>query len=302
MKRIFWATALLLAIPMLAHANCVESLWICKLKPYEPNPNLGNTNNTSPECDGPATSGDVKKIKDAYDAIPNTLSKVKNDLCQVKHIFVTSTASHSWARYNDPSVHPNDNPGASYIAITRSALNKHFALKQDEHLRGLSPKGSAGVFHTSSGSNSRNVKFGLMYSLAHELAHIKWHQQYPLSGSQLGIPCYDSIFGPSWQSTAAAKMNRWTEFGKDNVGTHPGIPNPKNASSDQLYKIYNSGFATALAAANPEEDFVESYALGVVNAACTGCLFSLNSSSGKTTLSNRPPVDAKIACVAQNYF
>src|SRR3954452_24444672 len=141
-----------------------------------------------------------------------------------------------------------------------------------------------------------------MYSLAHELAHIKWHQQYPLSGSQLGIPCYDSIFGPSWQSTAAAKMNRWTEFGKDNVGTHPGIPNPKNASSDQLYKIYNSGFATALAAANPEEDFVESYALGVVNAACTGCLFSLNSSSGKTTLSNRPPVDAKIACVAQNYF
>src|SRR3954454_8891144 len=99
-------------------------------------------------------------------------------------------------RYNDPSVHPNDNPGASYIAVTRSDLNKHFALKQEEYLRGLSPKGSAGVTHASFGSNSKNVKFGLLYSLAHELAHIKWHQQYPLTGSQPGIPCYDSVFGP----------------------------------------------------------------------------------------------------------
>jgi hypothetical protein len=133
MKRILWTVLLYLIVPTLADANCNDNLWICKLKPYEPNPNLINTNNTSPECDGPAPSGIARKIKDAYDAIPNTLSKVKNDLCQVQHIFVTSAASHSWGRYNDPSVHPNDNPGASYIPVTTSDINRTFVSRQDEH-------------------------------------------------------------------------------------------------------------------------------------------------------------------------
>jgi len=304
MKRIFWAALVALAIPMgAAHASCEDDdLWICKLKPYEPNPHQVKTDNTSPECDGAAPHGQAKKIQDAYDTIPISFTKLRSDLCRVKHIFITPATTHSWGRYNDPSVHPTDNPDQSYIAITTSDLNRHFASKQDDHLSQLSPSGVSGLFHAGFGSNSKNVKFGLLFALAHELGHIKWHRQYPLTGNQPGIPCYDSVFGSSWQNTSAAKMNRWTEFGANNLGFHPGIPDPNNASSDQLYSLYNNGFATALAAANPEEDFVEAYALGVVNAACSGCLFSINSASGSTTLSGRSPVDAKIACVAANYF
>ena len=179
MKQILLVALLYITVSTLAHATCNDSVWICKLKPYVPNPNLAKTNNPSPEYDGPAASRIARKMKEAYDAIPNTLSKVKNDLCQVQHNFVTSAASHNWGRYNDPSMHPNDNPEASYISVTTSDINRTFASIQDEHLRVLAPSGAAGVFHSGFGSKSKNVKFGLLFSLAHELAHIKWHQQYP---------------------------------------------------------------------------------------------------------------------------
>ena len=78
MKRLFWMTALLLAIPVLARADCADSLWVCKLKQYEPNPSIRNIDNTSPECEGPAARRDVKKIKDAYDTLPDTLSRFKS--------------------------------------------------------------------------------------------------------------------------------------------------------------------------------------------------------------------------------
>jgi hypothetical protein len=198
--------------------------------------------------------------------------------------------------------HPNDNPGARYIEIDSADINKPFKVKQDDHLK-FSPGGN-GVFHTASGQNSDDVKFGLLFSLAHELAHIKWHEAYPLTaGTGSGISCYDDKFAKYWDRTDNAKMNRWTQYGQANLGVPKGVVVPPGqASPDQLFDIYNKGFATGLAAANPEEDFVEAYSLGVVNLACRDCLFSINSAAGSTTLSNRQPVDAKIACAAGLYF
>jgi hypothetical protein len=308
MKRLWVAAALSIVLPTLANASCADDdLWICKLKPYEPDPTVVNTDNTSPKCNGKAPTGLKKKIQDAYDAIPGDLPgdplfKFKNDLCQVDHIFVTSGADHSWGRYNDPLKHPNDNPGSRYIAIDSADINKPFKAKQDDHLKNLSPGGNS-VFHTAFGQNSNDVRFGLLFSLAHELAHIKWHEAYPLTtGTGSGVPCYDNAFGRYWDSTDSAKTNRWTQFGQSNLGKPQGVVPPGQASPDELFDIYNKGFATGLAAANPEEDFVESYALGVVNRACGDCLFSINSAAGSTTLTNRSPVDAKIACVATNYL
>lgn len=303
MKRFLWLASLVMLAPVTVYAGCNDDdRWICTLaNNYEPNPNLNkNTFNTSPQCGGDANPAEVRKIQEAFDAIPATLPRVKHDLCEVKHVFIAS-APHSWGRFNDPMYHPTDNPGSSYIAITRSDLNRPFTAKQDDQLNSLAP--GAGGFHTGAGGNAAHPKFGLIFALAHELGHIKWHQQYPAGPNKPGIPCYDAAFGPSWQNnTEAAKQNRWTEFGVNNLGRHPSVPFPNNAGAADIISIYNSGFATALAAANPEEDFVQAYAVGVVHAACPGCAFSFNTALGIIALSKRPAVEAKIGCVAANFF
>jgi len=292
-----------------AYAQCDITQSVCALAgSYDPNPNNpgNNPDNTSPACDPHKTVG-TKEIKLAFDAAPD---RVKTDLCQVTKIFIAPNI-HSWGRYNTPAYHPSDNPGATYIVIGQAYLNRNFSATQDDHSRSLSMGASARIKHANYGNNSDHYKYGLLYTMAHELGHIKWHQLYPLTGSQPGIPCFDSVFGPSWQDTTGAKNNRWTAFGAD-IGAHQNknIQKPMNATEADFFAIYNGDFVknlgaefvTGLGSANPEEDFVEAYALGVVNKVCDNCVFTINFASyGSVVLLGRSTPDAKIACAAQ-YF
>jgi hypothetical protein len=53
-------------------------------------------------------------------------------------------------------------------------------------------------------------------------------------------------------------------------------PSPQNANAGTLQTIYKSGVVTALGAANPEEDFVESYAMETINLAAGNTSTSTN--------------------------
>jgi hypothetical protein len=280
-KRLFFLSLLTFFASIEAHAQCDQADWVCIGNPYQPSV----PNGTSPTCMGAANPADVQKIQTAYSLILNTpsLANVAGKLCQVKHILLYTPPRHSWGRYNDPSLHPID-AGSTYIGLSTSDLNQSFRSKQDDHLS-VAPDVPPGLIHHNSvGPNADDPKYGLVYALAHELGHITWHQQYPLTGPQPGIPCFDAYFGnPSWGgNTNEAKHNRWTDFGADgSLGTPSGIPVPPQTATTphDIYLIYTNGFATALGAANPEEDFVEAYSFGVlfgvITPLCPACVFTI---------------------------
>ena len=312
MKRLFLVAFLIGSAAATAYAQCTNVDWVCVGNPYNP----GSGDGTSPTCAGPATRADARNIQKAYDSISGipSLAGVARDLCQVKHILLYSSFPYSWGRYNDASLHPGDS-GSTYIGLRTSDLNQSVMAVLDSRL-GVAPHVAPGSIHhtatglTTTGSNAAaDSLYGLVYILAHELGHIKWHQQYPLTGVQPGISCFDSTFGPSWGgNTAAAKHNRWTDFGADgNLGTPAGVPRPQNANTpNEISQIYAHGFATALAAANPEEDFVEAYSFGVVGRVSTGfcpvCDFRIQfPSSLPLSLFWRSELAPRINCAATLY-
>jgi hypothetical protein len=308
MKRPFLIGLLTWLAAVNAYAQCDQVDWVCVGNPY--NPSLGD--GTSPTCGDSANPAQVKKIQDAYDAIADvpSLGGVARDLCRVKHILLYPSLGHSWGRYNDPSLHPND-AGSTYIGLSIPDLNQSLMAVQNSQL-GVAPHVPPGqILNKGTGPKATDPRYGLVYVLAHELGHIKWHQQYPLTGLQPGIPCYDTYFGnPSWGgNTAAAKHNRWTDFGADgNLGTPLGVTRPQSANTPhEIYQIYTNGFASALGAANPEEDFVEAYAAGVLfrvaTLSCPTCVFTIEfPQDGTVPLDGRPPVDQKINGCAATYF
>ena len=272
MKGLFLIAFLIGSAAATSYAQCTSADWICVGNPY--NPSLGDS--TSPTCAPPPADGrTIQRVYDTISRVPS-LAGVARDLCQVKHILLY-TSGYSWGRYNDPSLHPGD-AGSTYIGLNTSDLNQSFMAVQDARLAVAPHVAPGSVHHTGTGYDADNRLYGLVYILAHELGHIKWHQRYPLTGVQPGIPCFDSYFGPSWGgNTTAAKHNRWTNFGANgNLGTPSGVTRPQDANTpDAIFQIYTHGFATALAAANPEEDFVEAYSFGILERVCAHCAFRI---------------------------
>jgi len=108
--------------------------------------------------------------------------------------------------------------------------------------------------------------------LAHEIGHIKFHR--PADLVQVS-PCFlNSIRDPYWSDTDSTPLDRWRDFG-DDIGKHKvrdsiTVPKPREVGTkEHLKAIYKGGFATALASASPEEDYVETYALAVLRAYST---------------------------------
>jgi hypothetical protein len=266
-----------------AHAQCNIASKLCAVannfNPVPKPPN--NPDNKSPSC-----GGSVAAIP-FIDAFNAASPDIRTSLCQLKNIFVSS-GPQGWGRFNDPSKHghdphqPNDQAGDSYIAVAQPDIGKTFSQLQDQNLKFINAGVAANINHAETNTVPG---LGLLYAMAHELGHVIWHKQYPL-GQPLHIACYDANFASSWQHPNSGKGRRWTEFDDETIDNHPdaNIKMPKAATTPaemaDIYKVY----ATALAGANPEEDFVDTYALEAVfsstHCAQNNCTFTMNFSTG----------------------
>lgn len=302
------------ATPVLAQ-DCTDIKGkICSLTNFEPDPKPsggGSSDaNSSPACDKPDTAADDQKdsIQSAFDLAP---IKVKNDLCKLTNIFVADRAS--WGRWEDPANHNNATPGKTQIAVNASDIGKTFSAKQDDNLNNSDLIPSKGITWSHSedlavGSRVAPETIGLLYVLAHELGHVRWHRDLGIGD---GIGCADDANFYSWKDIQSAKDNRWTRFGNDlGAHRHSKPKKPKDVKSDDaLRSIYLGGFVTALGAANPEEDFVESYAIRVLMEVCPQCAFNITIGSGKTATTikindagGNPDLKAKFNCVYNRYI
>jgi hypothetical protein len=265
-----------------AHAQCNDiATKVCATN-FNPDPTPpNNPDNKSPTCSGSVA---VTPFIDAFNAAP---PGIKTSLCQLKNIFVTA-GPQGWGRFNDPRKHghdphqPHDKAGDSYIAVAQPDIGKTFSDLQDQNLKLINSNVAQNINHTETDTVS---ELGLLYALSHELGHVIWHKQYQL-GSRSEIACYDAKFANTWKNSNKAKGRRWTKFRDEKIDDHinntPKMPSQAATEADMadIYKVY----PTALAAANPEEDFVDTYALEAVfsstHCATHNCTFSMNFSAG----------------------
>src|SRR5262249_26738525 len=156
--------------------------------------------------------------------------------------------------------------------VNKSDLDPYLTLsaKQDMNLQKLDIDTDIAANHQDRGKITKrdSKSLTLLYVLAHEMGHIKWRKDVPADGS-CGLSDFAS---ESWLDPANAptyaKDHRWTDFG-DDFGDRNAIinPKPKKAGATELFTIYQNSVTTALAAANPEEDFVEAYAMQAITLA-----------------------------------
>jgi len=266
-----------------ANAQCVIADKVCALSGnFNPDPTPpNNPDNKSPTCGGSVA---VTPFVDAFNVAP---IGIKTSLCQLKKIFVTA-GPQGWGRFNDPAKHghdphqPHDVAGDSYIAVAQPDIGRTFSKLQDQNLKFINSNVAQNISHTETDTVP---ELGLLYALSHELGHVIWHKQYQL-GPRSEIACYDATFASSWKNSKKAKGRRWTQFDDETIDGHindnPKMPKQAATEPDiaDIYKVY----PTALAAANPEEDFVDTYALEAVFSSthCTthNCTFSMNFGAG----------------------
>ena len=255
--------------------KCAVLQNICTLDPnYKPVPNLtygkDDPSYTRPSCQSPSTAAERSLIRNTID---QTSGQLRKDLCNLDNIFILrNVSSRSWGFYESPDYHTTS--GYTAIALNTDDLNVTFSTKQNNNNR-------IGLGITNGNHNETSLPtsvvpetWGLLYVLAHELGHIKWHK------AAYDRNCPNAI-RTTWSSLG---QSRWTGF-NEQFGTRDTnvVPQPPtNLSQAQLNNAYKGEFATALAAANSEEDFVESYALRAVNKACNGCKFTLDISTGNS--------------------
>jgi hypothetical protein len=274
---------------------------------YDPTPRNGYT---SPTCNNtPVAPNDANRIKDAFD---KATDKLQADLCSLTNVFIVN--GDSWGKWENPYFPAvNGAPGSNnaFVAINKNDLNKQLKDRKNGQLKklGLDQYGS----HTDDGASET---LSLLYTLAHEMGHIKWRRDYNSFQCNLA-----SFMSHSWTDPQDALMYattstwRWTAFGAETspdktqpFGTRKNtFPAPsKVVDPPGLAKIYQNGVWTALGAANPEEDFVEAYAIGAVMLAKPSFHLWINIANGgpKIQVNDRafrnanPDLKAKNTCVS----
>jgi hypothetical protein len=223
---------------------------------------------------------------------------LRQELCSVTAIFIMkdlASPARSSGFWEDPLIHltsPNNN---TYIFLNSDDLNRSFSDRQNKNRDDLGITVGKAIEPNTLPGDTVPQTWGLLYALAHEWGHIKWHQLIS------NPPCKNSISG-SWTSITK-DQKPFTAFGMNfGVRDVASIPLPNNANTqDALDKIYYGGFATPLSAANPEEDFVESYSVRAVANACgNSCGFQYQIATGDTvTLTDvrgNPNLRAKFNC------
>ena len=223
---------------------------------------VGKKAAVTPSCT--QSNGNATTVRDAFLLAPDLL---KAELCKLKCVAV-STNGGTWGKWANTNFKGNGAGGkgddSKVIGVETPDLSITLAQKLENNLIGLS-----GNHVVASGSDTNAL--GLMYTLAHEMAHIKWHRDFK---NVISPNCtQDKFIKTSWQGHVGSTVRRWTHFGEE-FGDHKNlggtnIPFPSEVASDtDISNIYNvGGFATALGATNPEEDFVEAYAVGAIIAA-----------------------------------
>jgi hypothetical protein len=277
--------------------NCSGNIntWICSLDPFynpvpDPTAAADDPNYKRPVCqDTDQATGAEKTF--VMSVINQTTGQLRKDLCSLNNIFIMKgrAVPHSWGFYEDPTYHTQQNKYTA-IALNERDLYATFSTVQDQVRFQL---GIMNGSHSESSLPTNLVPetWGLLYVLAHEMGHIKWHRDQT---------CKNTISGAPWSDISQSP--RWTVFSADfgTRDTSSGVPKPRgNLNSAQLKNTYTGDFATALAASNPEEDFVESYALRAVKKICgAGCQFRytladatavslLDNARGSTNLKNK---------------
>jgi hypothetical protein len=271
-------------------------------KAFEPDPNAGSDAAGSPVCDDYPDGDDKDKVLAAYDLAPQ---KIKAELCKAEiYIFDSNKQNNSWGRWENPDYHSPS--GKTQIAINSKDLSTTFSEKQDAIFADLG-MGNIGQNVDEVIPRNRDPQIlGLLYVLGHELGHISWHKDV-YAGN---VGCADDANFYSWADIADAKKQRWTTFNLDK-GQHKNVnvKKPSNITkADELRAIYTGGFVTALAATNPEEDFVETYAVRTLIEVCPSCEFYVQApKNGGTKIrinddGGEPVLQAKFNCVYNKYI
>jgi len=207
-------------------------------------------------CGSPDASPDPNRGSKYFEeAFRYTPPGLKQDLCALKCIFVDDHGSHSWGKWEDPNFQGDRTKAV--IAVNHNDLNKKLSAKFNEHLRGK----DHGTSHLAE-NDSKAIS--LMYTLAHEMGHIKWRKNINRVSNPISAGCpVDTFINYSWATAGNVKDRRWTAFDyafgtfKNNAVKHLD----DTASADEVLAIYNNGLVTGLAANNAEEEFVETYAV-----------------------------------------
>jgi hypothetical protein len=254
---------------------------VCPLTPNY-NPNSTNT----PTCDTSVSvpAGTVTKINNAFLAgNNNTVRGLQKCLCSLKQIFVipANANSDSWGKWLNPHRTEQEysrttGSDDSYVALNVNDLDTTVSKQQDAHLAGLQIAAGVASHSESNNSNIDSGTLAVLYALAHEMAHMSWRRD---NGS-FNANCNLVKMANSWVDAAKAPSyakRMWTTFGQTSFGQRNAtvLPNPVGASAAALQTIYKGSVVTALGAANPEEDFVESYAVETINRATVN-KFTLN--------------------------
>jgi hypothetical protein len=282
-------------------------------------PNPGGVDKTDSLSCTPANRAPIGQIAAIITAINQAPQKVQADLCGVTSFFVSN--SQDWGRWENPQFINNPaTPAKTQIVVKSQDVNDPYSPssgntvtdRQNEILHELrnSSRQSLSNFgqHLPPASvhGEDHKTLGLLYTLAHELAHIWWHKN-AAAKPIVNTVCDEDPNFSSWQSAAADPNKRWTALG-DDFGTHStaSVKKPRQVqNSADLLGIYKGGFVTALAAASFEEDFVESYAIRVLMEACPSCIYNIRI-GGSTHQVNHdhgnPELTKKFACVYKKYI
>lgn len=276
---------------------------VCTLKmPYDPTVPFKD-NPVTPMCDlsVPVSQGARDAIKNAFMLATSKAVGLQKCICALTNIFVTTDGSNSWGKWLNAqgAKQSTQYSGAAaagannaYISLNASDLTTTVPQQQDAHLKALNITVPGVASHSeinNSGIDSGTL--AALYTIAHEMAHLSWRRD---NGS-FKAGCNLVKMAKSWAdgSNAGAWAKRpWTKYGDMTFGKR-GPPDPNNANASTLQTIYTSGVVTALGAANPEEDFVESYAMETINLA-TGANDTNNMYTLNITTTGNPAIAVNI--------
>jgi hypothetical protein len=270
--------------PALAASCDRNDLSICRLDPlYNKEAEIAGDYSPPPCKPGPALTYEKENIRRAFDFAPE---KVKEELCRISRFFVADRNFGLWENPASPSFQGTEK--RSYIAIHEDLIKHDPATPMAGALAGVENARLWGVLetlhpgsdpstwtgHTASlSSGSDTTPFAVLSVLAHELGHIKWYRD----NIDSSLACFDAAFTEkSWVRGSLAQFygKRWTEMAADpgaehkpSQGTHHPRDIPGRSDAARLRNLYVRGFASALAAMAPDEDFVEMYKLVILKSA-----------------------------------
>lgn len=276
-------TYLFLAGAALADGSCVTAEKICRLKAGF-NPETGS----SPVCDEAQQTSRARGragarafantfVKPIQDAVALAPDKAYADFCAIDKYFIVSANKpwSSWGLWENPSnAAYAKSPGKnnSYIAISEDVFKSGISALEQKLQNGV-VKGSA-IKYSANTKGADLKTLAVLSTLAHEMGHIQWHKYQDKSGTifrELG--CYkDTFLRESWDESQSqeALKRLWTPYNDKGRSEHKNssIPHPGDSQAmnpSEVRKILDGGFISAFAAVSPEEDFVETYKVLVLD-------------------------------------